>query len=235
MKAVSRTHIGNVRKSNQDALLVQPGEFGLYGVADGMGGHKAGDVASRMAVETLKEALSSARPNEESLRKAIEKANAEIYAAQCENPDLNGMGTTLTVIWEDKRRILLGHVGDSRAYRVRGDRIEQVSQDHSMVAELVRDGLITQEEALVHPYRNIITRALGVDAEVTADIISMNKRKGDKYLICSDGLSEYVRENEMLEILASMPMSEAADTMLSMALDGGGHDNISLVIAEVSA
>ncbi len=235
MKAVSRTHIGNVRKSNQDALLVQPGEFGLYGVADGMGGHKAGDVASRMAVETLKEALSSARPNEESLRKAIEKANAEIYAAQCENPDLNGMGTTLTVIWEDKRRILLGHVGDSRAYRVRGGRIEQVSQDHSMVAELVRDGLITQEEALVHPYRNIITRALGVDAEVTADIISMNKRKGDKYLICSDGLSEYVRENEMLEILASMPMSEAADTMLSMALDGGGHDNISLVIAEVSA
>ena len=235
MKAVSRTHIGNVRKSNQDALLVQPGEFGLYGVADGMGGHKAGDVASRMAVETLKETLSSARPNEESLRKAIEKANAEIYAAQCENPDLNGMGTTLTVIWEDKRRILLGHVGDSRAYRVRGGRIEQVSQDHSMVAELVRDGLITQEEALVHPYRNIITRALGVDAEVTADIISMNKRKGDKYLICSDGLSEYVRENEMLEILASMPMSEAADTMLSMALDGGGHDNISLVIAEVSA
>ena len=235
MKAVSRTHIGNVRKSNQDALLVQPGEFGLYGVADGMGGHKAGDVASRMAVDALKEALSAARPNEEALRKAIEKANAEIYAAQCENPDLNGMGTTLTVIWEDKRRILLGHVGDSRAYRVRGGRIEQVSQDHSMVAELVRDGLITQEEALVHPYRNIITRALGVDAEVTADIISMNKRKGDKYLICSDGLSEYVRENEMMEILASMPMSEAADTMLSMALDGGGHDNISLVIAEVSA
>ena len=235
MKAVSRTHIGNVRKSNQDALLVQPGEFGLYGVADGMGGHKAGDVASRMAVDALKEALSAARPNEEALRKAIEKANAEIYAAQCENPDLNGMGTTLTVIWEDKRRILLGHVGDSRAYRVRGGRIEQVSQDHSMVAELVRDGLITQEEALVHPYRNIITRALGVDGEVTADIVSMNKRKGDKYLICSDGLSEYVRENEMLEILTSMPMSEAADTMLSMALDGGGHDNISLVIAEVSA
>ena len=235
MKAVSRTHIGNVRKSNQDALLVQHGEFGLYGVADGMGGHKAGYVASRMAVDALKEALSAARPNEEALRKAIEKANAEIDAAQCENPDLNGMGTTLTVIWEDKRRILLGHVGDSRAYRVRGDRIEQVSQDHSMVAELVRDGLITQEEALVHPYRNIITRALGVDGEVTADIVSMNKRKGDKYLICSDGLSEYVRENEMLEILTSMPMSEAADTMLSMALDGGGHDNISLVIAEVSA
>ncbi|MCR4887458.1 MAG: Stp1/IreP family PP2C-type Ser/Thr phosphatase [Clostridiales bacterium] len=235
MKAVSRTHIGNVRKSNQDALLVQPGEFGLYGVADGMGGHKAGDVASRMAVDTLKEALAGARPGEELLRNAIMKANADIYEAQLSDPDLNGMGTTLTVIWEDKRRILLGHVGDSRAYRVRGGKIEQISQDHSMVAELVRDGLITQEEALIHPYRNIITRALGVDEEVTADVFSLNKRRGDKYLICSDGLSEYVRENEMQEILCSMPMSEAADKMLSMALDGGGHDNISLVIAEVSA
>jgi len=235
MKAVSRTHIGNVRKSNQDALLVQPGEFGLYGVADGMGGHKAGDVASRMAVDTLKEALTGARPGEELLRNAIKKANADIYEAQLSDPDLNGMGTTLTVIWEDKRRILLGHVGDSRAYRVRGGKIEQISQDHSMVAELVRDGLITQEEALIHPYRNIITRALGVDEEVTADVFSLNKRRGDKYLICSDGLSEYVRENEMQEILCSMPMSEAADKMLSMALDGGGHDNISLVIAEVSA
>lgn len=235
MKAVSRTHIGNVRKSNQDALLVHPGEFGLYGVADGMGGHKAGDVASRMAVETLREQLSAARPNEDLLRKAIDKANADIYEAQCSEADLNGMGTTLTMIWEDKRRILLAHVGDSRAYRVRAGKIEQVSQDHSMVAELVRDGLITREEALVHPYRNIITRALGVDPEVTADIASLNKRRGDKFLICSDGLSEYVRENEMLEILTSMPMSEAADTLLSMALDGGGHDNISLVIAEVSA
>ena len=104
MKAVSRTHIGNVRKSNQDALLVQPGEFGLYGVADGMGGHKAGDVASRMAVDTLKEALAGARPGEELLRNAIKKANADIYEAQLSDPDLNGMGTTLTVIWEDKRR-----------------------------------------------------------------------------------------------------------------------------------
>jgi len=235
MKAVSRTHIGNVRKSNQDALLVQPGEYGLYGVADGMGGHKAGDVASRMAVDVLKEMLSDRRPSDDALRAAIENANRSIFEAQKTDEALSGMGTTVTLIWEDKRRILLGHVGDSRAYRVRGGKIEQVSQDHSMVAELVRDGVITPEEALVHPYRNIVTRALGADEDVQADITALNKRRGDLFLICSDGLSEYVRENEMLDILQHLPMSEAADQLLAMALEGGGQDNISLVIAEVSA
>lgn len=235
MKAVSRTHIGNVRKSNQDALLVVPGAYGLYGVADGMGGHKAGDVASQMAVKELTEQLSGQRPNEDMLRQAIERANRSIFEAQKADEAFSGMGTTITVIWEDKRRILLGHVGDSRAYRVRGGKIEQVSQDHSMVAELVRDGLITPEEALVHPYRNIITRALGADEEVQVDVTVLNKRRGDQFLICSDGLSEYVRDSEMLDVLTRNPMAEAADILLNMALDGGGHDNISLVIAEVSA
>ena len=235
MNAASRTHIGLVRASNQDALLLLPGKYGLYGVADGMGGHKAGDVASRMAVDALKDALKDQKPSEEQLRAAIEKANADIFAAQQTSADLTGMGTTVTVIWEDKRRVLLGHVGDSRAYRIRGDKIEQVSRDHSMVAELVREGLITPEEALVHPYRNIITRALGADETVEVDTAAFPKKKGDLYLICSDGLSEYVREYEMLDILRRMPMSEAADELLSMALEGGGHDNISLVIAEVSA
>ncbi len=235
MKAVSRTHIGNVRKSNQDALILLPGAYDLYGVADGMGGHKAGDVASRMAVEKLKEMLGDQKPSEELLRAAIEEANRSIFETQKTSEDFTGMGTTVTVIWEDKRRMLLGHVGDSRAYRVRNGKIEQVSQDHSMVAELVRDGLITPEEALVHPYRNIITRALGADETVNVDILTLNKRKGDKFLLCSDGLSEYVRDNEMLDILLRMPMNEAADELLSMALEGGGHDNISLVIAEVGA
>lgn len=235
MKAVSRTHIGNVRKSNQDALILLPGAYDLYGVADGMGGHKAGDVASRMAVEKLKEMLGDQKPSEELLRAAIEEANRSIFETQKTSEDFTGMGTTVTVIWEDKRRMLLGHVGDSRAYRVRNGKIEQVSQDHSMVAELVRDGLITPEEALVHPYRNIITRALGADETVNVDILTLNKRKGDKFLLCSDGLSEYVRDNEMLDILLCMPMNEAADELLSMALEGGGHDNISLVIAEVGA
>jgi len=235
MKAASRTHIGNVRASNQDALIVVPGVYGLYGVADGMGGHKAGDVASRMAVSSLSRALQGEKPSEKVLRAGIEEANLMIYEASQNNYDYSGMGTTLTVIWEDKKRVLLGHVGDSRAYRLRKESISQVSQDHSMVAELVRDGVITPEEAQVHPYRNIITRALGAGDTVKVDILELDKQKGDVYLICSDGLSEYVREDEMREVLLRLPMEEAADELLSRALEGGGRDNISLVIAEVTA
>lgn len=235
MKAAARTHIGLVRASNQDALLLQPGKYGLYGVADGMGGHKAGDVASRMAVETVSRILKDQRPSDEMLRAGIEEANLLIYEEQLDNQALNGMGTTMTVIWEDKRAVLLGHVGDSRAYRLRDGELEQISQDHSMVAELVRDGVITPEEALRHPYRNIITRALGASETVDVDIREMDKRKGDRYLICSDGLSEYVREDKMRDILHSYSLEEAADIFLNLALEGGGRDNVSLVLTEVTA
>lgn len=235
MKAAARTHIGLVRASNQDALLLQPGKYGLYGVADGMGGHKAGDVASRMAVETVSRRLKDQRPSDEMLRAGIEEANLLIYEEQLDNQALNGMGTTMTVIWEDKRAVLLGHVGDSRAYRLRDGELEQISQDHSMVAELVRDGVITPEEALRHPYRNIITRALGASETVDVDIREMDKRKGDRYLICSDGLSEYVREDKMRDILHSYSLEEAADIFLNLALEGGGRDNVSLVLTEVTA
>ncbi len=145
------------------------------------------------------------------------------------------MGTTMTVIWEDKSRVLLGHVGDSRAYRLRQGKLDQVSQDHSMVAELVRDGFLTPEEAARHPYRNIITRALGADETVDVDIMELSRLPGDKYLICSDGLYEYVPDDEMCALLSSLSMEEAADKMLSLALDRGGRDNISLVITEVDA
>ena len=235
MNVASRTHIGLVRASNQDALLLQPGKYGLYGVADGMGGHKAGDIASMMAVTLMKRFLSDVKPTGEQLRKGIEEANQMIYEEQLYRSELSGMGTTLTVIWEDKKRIFLGHVGDSRAYLLRDNTLRQVSQDHSMVAEMVRDGLITQEEALRHPYRNIITRALGTDTTVDVDVTEIEKRAGDIYLLCSDGLSEYVREEQMRQLLLDHDLEEAADLMLNLALKGGGRDNISLVIAEVTA
>ncbi len=235
MKAVSRTHIGKVRSSNQDALLIVPGVYGVYGVADGMGGHKAGDVASRLAVSQLEKVLKGKRPTESMLRGGIESANRVIYDAQMQNTDYSGMGTTMTVIWEGKKRVLLGHVGDSRAYFLRDGILEQISQDHSMVAELVRDGLLTPEEARVHPYRNIITRALGASEGVMVDTLQMDKEVGDRYLICSDGLSEYVPDEKMREILTEMDLEEAADLLLSLALDGGGRDNISLVKTEVTA
>lgn len=235
MNVASRTHIGLVRASNQDALLLQPGKYGLYGVADGMGGHKAGDIASMMAVTLMKRFLSDVKPTGEHLRKGIEEANQMIYEEQLYRSELSGMGTTLTVIWEDKKRVFLGHVGDSRAYLLRDNTLRQVSQDHSMVAEMVRDGLITQEEALRHPYRNIITRALGTDTTVDVDVTEIEKRAGDIYLLCSDGLSEYVREEQMRQLLLDHDLDEAADLMLNLALKGGGRDNISLVIAEVTA
>ena len=235
MIVASRTHIGLVRASNQDALLLCHGKYGLYGVAAGMGGHRGGDIASLMAVSLMERFIHDAKPSKEHLRHAIEDANQIIYEEQLNRPDLNGMGTTLTVIWEDEKRILLGHVGDSRAYRLRNGRISQVSQDHSMVAELVRDGLLTPEEARRHPYRNIITRALGTSETVDADIEEFDKRIADKYLICSDGLSEYVLEDQMQEILSEHNLEDAADLLLGLALEGGGRDNVSLVLAEVTA
>ena len=235
MNVASRTHIGLVRASNQDSLLLCPGKYDLYGVADGMGGHKAGDIASMMAVALVKRFFSDVKPTKEQLRKGIEEANQMIYEEQLYRSDLSGMGTTLTMIWEDKERILLGHVGDSRAYLLREKTLRQVSQDHSMVAEMVRDGLITPEEARRHPYRNIITRALGTDEWVDVDVTEIEKRAGDIYLICSDGLSEYVQENQMQALLLEHDLEEAADLLLNLALKGGGRDNISLVIAEVTA
>lgn len=235
MNVVSRTHTGNVRASNQDALLLQPGPFGLFGVADGMGGHNAGDVASRMAVLLLGRVLEGAKPSEELLRAGMEEVNQMIYEEQRKDAALSGMGTTMTVIWEDWDQVLLGHVGDSRAYRLRAGRISQISQDHSMVGELVRDGLITPEQALRHPYRNVITRALGASETIEVDTLALDKQRGDKFLLCSDGLSEYVSPAQMEAILLRTPLEEAAELFLKLALEGGGRDNVSLVIAEVTA
>ncbi len=235
MISAARTHIGKVRSSNQDAILVCPGKYGVYGVADGMGGHQAGDVASKIAVAVVERVLKNEQPSVNLLRAAIEEANQIIYEEQLANPDYSGMGTTMTVIWEDEERILLGHVGDSRAYRVRNNAISQVSLDHSMVAEMVRRGLITEDEARVHPYRNIITRALGTSPTVNVDVKELDKAPGDMFLLCSDGLSEYVQSVQMNEILRKYSLENAADVLLNMALEGGGRDNISVILAEVEA
>ena len=234
MNVVSRTDIGRVRQSNQDALLVQHGPYGLYGVADGMGGHRAGDVASSMTVTLLARMLENEKPSEHTLRAAIDEVNRKVYAEQIKNADLRGMGTTLTLLWEDADSVLLGHVGDSRAYLLRGGVIEQKTQDHSMVGEMLRDGLITHDEAARHPYRNVITRAIGTAETVVCDIFRQDKKGGDKWLLCSDGLSEYVSDHEMAERLQNMPMEAAANALLLRALSLGGRDNVTLLLAEVA-
>lgn len=235
MKIASRTDIGRVRPSNQDALLICEGKYGLYGVADGMGGHNGGDVASRMAVELLPKILKKARPQEALLRSGVEEVNRLIYAEQQKDAALNGMGTTLTVLWEDDDRLLLSHVGDSRAYRLHDGQLTRVSQDHSLVGEMVRSGLITEEQARRHPYRNVITRAVGTADTIEVDVTALEKTRGDRFLLCSDGLYEYVTADEMRDILLCMPAQAAADELLRLALAGGGRDNISVLIAEVTA
>ena len=234
MKITSRTHIGQVRASNQDSLLIQDGKYGLYGVADGMGGHNGGDIASQMAVLMLGRVLEGAKPAMSLLKGGIEEVNLLIYREQLKNELLSGMGTTLTVIWEDEDKLLLGHVGDSRAYLIRNGKISQITQDHSVVAEMVRSGAITEEEAKHHPYRNVITQAVGTGEEVLMQLDEIEKKRGDKFLICSDGLYEYIEKEEMLNHLQCSPVDHAADVMLEKALAMGGKDNITLLIAEVT-
>lgn len=232
MKWVSRTHIGHVRSSNQDALLIQPK---LYGVADGMGGHKAGDIASRMTVLMLSRVLEDAKPSETLLRAGIEEVNELVYEQQQNNAELSGMGTTITVLWEGEDYVLLGHVGDSRAYLRRRGALSQISQDHSMVSEMVRQGVITKTMAAKHPYRNIITRAIGTDRMVEPDILRLEKHPGDQWLLCTDGLTGYVSDEEIALTLSMLPLDDAADVLLQKALDAGGGDNVSFVLTEVGA
>ena len=205
----------------------------LLAIADGMGGHLAGDIASRMTADLLAEALKGLEPRTDTLQESIGRINEQVFERQKNDVSLRGMGTTLTVLWEADEVIYCAHVGDSRAYLLRGGELRQVTLDHSMVAELMREGLITAEEAAVHPYRHIITRAVGTDPTVEADIITETKTPGDRWLICSDGLTGAVSDIVLKEHMEKYELQEAADRLLALALEQGGQDNITLVLTEV--
>ncbi len=232
MKVVAMTDKGRVRAINQDAFYQpRPGEnFAV--IADGMGGHKAGDVASTLAVEEFTRWLKCApRPDEETLRYAVSEANRAIYLKSRLEPDKAGMGTTLTALWVDDDSVLLAHVGDSRAYRLRDGELRQMSKDHSVVAELIKNGEITEEEAKTHPQRHLITRALGTASRVEPDISRFSRKEGDIWMLCSDGLSQYLTDGELQGIMSSRRKWPAkAEAMVKMALERGGADNITLLI-----
>ena len=232
MISAIRTHQGMVRASNQDSLLALEGRYPLYAVADGMGGHRGGNVASAMAVAALQEMNLALRPTETALQQAFNRANTEIWERQLQDMSLSGMGTTLTVIWENDEDVLLAHVGDSRAYCLMDGSLKQLTTDHSLVGELLRSGAITAEMARNYPYRNIVTRAVGTDAALQTDLLRFPKLPGYRYLICSDGLTEYAGSEQIAQTLA-LPLEEAADRLLAIALDGGGRDNITLILLEV--
>lgn len=224
-----RTDMGKVRANNQDAPIVSE-KLRLYGVADGMGGHKGGEVASTSARDDLLRELEGKTPSVAALSGAIEEVNRQIYHQQEHDDALTGMGTTLSVLWMSDNFVYIGHVGDSRVYLLRDGEFKQMTLDHSLVEQLVREGVLTEEEAQNHPMRNIITRAIGTDESVEVDVVVEERRKGDLWLACSDGLHGLVNDRQMRDALRQYAPEKAADVLLKAALDAGGRDNVTLVI-----
>jgi len=227
LDAAAVTDVGRVRDGNEDAFLVDD-RLHLFAVADGMGGHRAGEVASATALEALRAAVAAGRPLDE----ALELANDAVYEKSTDDPSMAGMGTTLTAgMAVENDLFLIGHVGDSRAYLVRGPEMEQVTDDHSLVEELVRDGKLTPEQAAVHPQRSIITRALGVADGVEIDLYPVVLEPGDRIVLCSDGLSSMVRDPVIARIVRREPEpTRAAEALVDAANEAGGEDNITAVV-----
>lgn len=228
MISIYRTDVGRKRKTNEDAGLCTSA---LFAVADGMGGHKAGEVASNIAIEHLK-AISAQQPDIWSLEKVFISANQAIATRALDESQCAGMGTTLTALWLAPNDVLVAHVGDSRAYLLRDGKLEQITTDHSIVAELVRKGVITPQEARKHPYRNVITRALGTSDSIEVDLLQLSRKKQDIWLICSDGLTGMLSDERIKQVLVEAPLEKAADVLIKEALKAGGSDNITLILLQ---
>lgn len=231
IKFGSRTDKGYVRQINEDSLVSSPP---LFAVADGMGGHAAGEVASEIAIGTLEERV-HARTTVRELGQAVEYANRAVILAADEAQGLKGMGTTLTAALVQEDRVSIAHVGDSRAYLLYQGKLQQITRDHSLMADLIESGTLSAEEASTHPKRSVITRALGSDARMTPDLYEINIQAGDRLLLCSDGLSSMVDNAEIESILARIrDPQRCADSLVNAALDAGGHDNITVIVVDVS-
>lgn len=223
------TDVGKVRSANQDALIV--GEK-VFGVADGMGGHKGGETASAGARDGLIELLKDKTPALDTLREAVSEVNTRLFNQQKTDDKLTGMGTTLTALWLSEHYVYVGHVGDSRAYRLRDGKLQQMTSDHSLVAELVRSGVLTEQQAAGHPMRNVITRAVGTEETVDVDLMVEERAKGDIWLVCSDGLYGLVSDSAMEAILSVNTLEAAAKLLIEAALAAGGHDNVSVMLLQ---
>lgn len=234
---------GRVRAENEDCLATRP-ELGLAVLADGMGGHQAGEVASRMAVDLITEYVAHARiggrqepDRRQTLTEAIEKANTAVYQSAQIRPDYKGMGSTVVVAIFSGDRLCIGHVGDSRIYRWRRGALEQMTKDHSVVQELVNRGLFTPEEARQSLSKNLVTRALGVDPTVEAEMMDAVVEPDDIYLLCSDGLTDVVSDEEIANILhrEHSDLDIAVKQLIDRANEQGGPDNVSAILVRVSS
>lgn len=233
----AKSDIGRVRKKNEDSFLVDEA-LGLYAVADGMGGHQAGEVASALALETVRAAIAAADTNdaESSLALAIEEANRRVFAESLARGHAQGMGTTLTLLWlVDAERAIVGHVGDSRIYRLRGSDWVQLSHDHSWVQVQIDEGHLSPAEAHRHPLRNVITRSIGFEPTITGDVLALERRPGDRYLLASDGLTGKLSSNELRTALAAAGEGGTdgrvtVDELVAAANARGGEDNITVIV-----
>jgi len=218
---------------NEDAFVFEPP---LFAIADGMGGARAGEVAAGIAATVLKDGRSSVS-DEDTLEAVIDEANRRVWQRSMSDPGTSGMGTTVTVAFVDaeNERVVFGQVGDSRAYRLRGETLEQVTTDHSLVAELVRSGVLTPEEAERHPQRSAITRAVGTESAIDADVFSVPAELGDVYLLCSDGLTDMLAADDIAAAIleADRDPVAAADALVAGANARGGEDNITVVLFEL--
>src|SRR5439155_23138862 len=223
------TDAGRRRRRNEDSFVVEPP---LFVVADGMGGAQAGEVASRLAAAAFREFHEADELEPEArLAATVQEANRRIYERAQQDTEVSGMGTTITAALAGDESIAIGHVGDSRAYRVRGRQLEQLTEDHSLVADLIRSGRLTPEEAESHPQRSVITRALGTDPEVDVDTFTLEAEAGDVFLLCSDGLTSMVTDDEILSLLdASGDLERAGKALVKAANKSGGEDNITVVL-----
>lgn len=230
-KVFQATHVGKVRRNNEDSLIVIEPE--TFVVADGMGGASAGEIASSMLVETVKNFLTNAPApwDEVTLVKAVAGANRDIWNLSRQNEDYRGMGTTATILYIDGDKAYFAHVGDSRLYLLRDGIIKQITEDHSYVESLVRRGELTEEEARVHPMKNVLTQAVGAMSEVQIDAASFPVRLNDVFLLCTDGLTNMVDDATIAHILQTS--ESPADALIDAALDGGGKDNVSVIVVGI--
>jgi protein phosphatase len=251
LTAFGLTDVGRKRKHNEDAYLLDA-ERGLFVVADGMGGHAAGEVASRLTVESIQEFISGTEDDHDNtwpfgynnrysvdgnrLSTAVERANEKVMRAVVNRPELKGMGTTVVAALFDERRVTLVHVGDSRAYLLRDSELRRLTDDHSWVQEQVNAGILSEEEARSHPLKNVVTRALGGGAHVAVDLIELPVGEGDRYLLCSDGLTGMVSDEEILEALSSTRTPEqVVRGLVDLANERGGVDNITAILVVVKS
>ena len=226
----SRTEIGNVREHNEDSLTVLPP---LFAVADGMGGHEAGEVASEITINTLND-LAPQSADAEALARAVVAANLNVIKAPSQGVGREGMGTTLTAAILEKERLVIAQVGDSRAYLLHNGSLQQLTRDHSLMADMIEAGQLTEAEARVHPNRSVITRAIGSDPHMQPDLYELNVETGDRLLLCSDGICGMIEDHEIASIMRQAPSAQScADQLVEAALAAGGFDNETAVVVDV--